>query len=163
MKSRETDRLEMAAKKKKLGRPAVVITKAICEKAEALAGRGLTMEQIAECLGFSAGTLYVKQAEFPEFSESLKRGRAKGVAEISNALFQTAKSGNVTAQIFYLKNRDPENWRDVSHLKHEDRRELERFNSDDLVRIAENVIKQAKAEEKMPAKPSINDEVAGHA
>ena len=37
----------------------------------------------------------------------------KGVGTITNALFDSAVKGSVPAQIFYLKNRDPDNWADV--------------------------------------------------
>ena len=63
------------------------------------------MDQIAAVLGMSDTTLYDKQAKFPEFSDAIKAGRAKGVATITNALFVKAKDGDNTAMIFYLKNR----------------------------------------------------------
>ena len=47
-----------------------------------------------------------------EFNDALKNGRAKGLAKVTNSLFNSANDGNVTAQIFYLKNRDESNWRD---------------------------------------------------
>lgn len=90
----------------------IQVTPEMIKKAEALAAQGLTMEQIASVLGMGSTTLYVKQNEVPELQEAIKRGRHKGLATITNALFQKAKSGDNTAMIFYLKNRDPENWRD---------------------------------------------------
>lgn len=71
--------------------------------AEKLAARGLTMEQIAHSLGLGMSTLYEKKADFPELADALKRGKAKGIATIANCLFENAKAGNTTAQIFYLK------------------------------------------------------------
>ena len=82
------------------------------DKIEALAAQGLTMEQIAYSLGMGESTLYEWKKNKPEVSEAIKRGRAKGVATVTNALFQSAKGGNTTAQIFYLKNRDPSEWKD---------------------------------------------------
>ncbi len=82
------------------------------KRTEALARKGLTQEQIAHCLGIATSTLYEWKKSDPEFSEALKRGQAKGIREVTNALFNSAKNGNVTAQIFYLKNRDPDEWRD---------------------------------------------------
>ena len=70
---------------------------------EVLASRGLTNEQICEYLGVSHETLYQRIKEYPEITEALKRGKAKGIAEISNTLFNQAKEGNVTASIFWLK------------------------------------------------------------
>jgi len=82
------------------------------DKVESLAAQGLTMEQIAHCVGCAPSTLYKHIGSEAELSEAIKRGRAKGVAQVSNALFQAARDGNITAQIFYLKNRDPRAWSD---------------------------------------------------
>ena len=82
------------------------------EDVERLASQGLTMDQIASCLGCCTATLYNKMGSELEVLEAVKRGRAKGIEEITNALFQSAKGGNITAQIFYLKNRNPDEWRD---------------------------------------------------
>ena len=81
-------------------------------KVETFAAQGLTMDQIADCLGIGRSTLYERMGSEADVSDAIKRGRAKGIATISNALFQSGKSGNVTAQIFYLKNRQPEEWKD---------------------------------------------------
>lgn len=82
------------------------------KKVESLAAQGLTKKQIAYCLGIGESTLYDKQKSDPEFLEAIKRGQAKGIGTVTNALFQSAKGGNITAQIFYLKNRQPDKWRD---------------------------------------------------
>lgn len=80
------------------------------KKIEALSSRGLTMVQIAACLGISRTTLFARVAESEEVKWALARGRSRGVAEIANSLFDSAKAGNIAAQIFYLKNRDPSTW-----------------------------------------------------
>jgi len=87
-------------------------------KVESLAAQGLTIEQIASCIGVSRSTLYSRMGSEKNVLDAIKDGRAKGVATISNALFQSGKGGNVTAQIFYLKNRQPEEWRDRRELEH---------------------------------------------
>lgn len=83
--------------------PRIAITPEIIDKAEKLASRGLTMEQIAHSIGMGVSTLYDKKVDAPELLEAIKKGRAKGIATIANCLFENAKSGNVVAQIFYLK------------------------------------------------------------
>jgi len=88
------------------------------KKVESLAAQGLTKEQIARCLGIGRSTLFDKQKKDPDFLDAIKRGQAKGIGTITNALFQSAKNGNITAQIFFLKNRDPENWRDRRDYDH---------------------------------------------
>tara|TARA_R110000868_G_scaffold359342_1_gene621176 strand:- start:993 stop:1196 length:204 start_codon:yes stop_codon:yes gene_type:complete len=42
--------------------------------------------------------------------EVIKKGRAEGLNQVSNALFEKAIDGNVTAMIYFLKVRDRENW-----------------------------------------------------
>lgn len=81
-------------------------------KVEELAAQGLTVGQIASCLGMSRTTLYDRMGSESDVLDAIKAGRAKGIATVTNALFQSAKSGNTTAQIFYLKNRQPDEWRD---------------------------------------------------
>lgn len=84
----------------------------------ALAGRGLTEQQIADCLGISHDTLARRKRDSAEFSEAIKVGKARGLRQITNSLFKSASAGNVTAQIFYLVNRDPENWRHINRIDH---------------------------------------------
>ena len=79
---------------------------------EGWARDGLTDEQIAHNAGITAATLYEWKKKYPEISEALKKGKEVVDFEVENALLQTALSGNVAAQIFWLKNRKPDKWRD---------------------------------------------------
>jgi len=96
-----------------MGRPAFQITDEIITKTERLAAQGLTEAQIGACLGIQPETVCRKKRAFSQFAQAIKNGRAKGVGTITNALFESAVKGSVPAQIFYLKNRDQENWSDV--------------------------------------------------
>jgi len=98
------------------GRPKFEITPDVCKKAETLAAQGLTLEQTAHTLGISYQTLNEKKKQFSEFSDAIARGKAKGVATITNALFQKAKNGDVQAQKYYLNNRDSNNWSDKQRV-----------------------------------------------
>jgi len=92
------------------GRPAWTPTDSVCQEAREMASNGLTVAQIADCLGISESTLYGKQNDYKEFMDAIKKGRAEGIHKVSNALFEKATQGNVTAMIYYLKVRDRENW-----------------------------------------------------
>ena len=92
------------------------VTPELISKVEALAATGLTIEQICSVIGWSHDTLYRKKKMHSELSDALKRGQHRGIATITNALFQNAKKGNLGAQIFYLKNRA--GWRDKSEHEH---------------------------------------------
>ena len=87
-------------------------------KVEAFAAQGLSVKQIARCLNIGRSTLYDRMGGKSEVLDAIKRGRAKGIGTITNALFQSAKGGNITAQIFYLKNRQPDEWRDRREYEH---------------------------------------------
>lgn len=94
------------------GRPKWIPTAKIREEAEEMASRGLTIAQIADCLGVSDATVYERQKEYPEFLESIKRGRSQGINKVTSALFDKALEGDNTCMIFYLKSRDRESWGD---------------------------------------------------
>ena len=101
---------------------------------EGWARDGLTNEQIAHNIGINPDTLYTWIKRFPDVSESLKRGKEVVDRQVENALFKSAigymyeeetvtnagdvvttrkyAKPNTTAQIFWLKNRKPEAWRD---------------------------------------------------
>ena len=75
------------------------------KRVEALASRGLSLEQIAVSLGFNVRTLLRHKKQESELSEAIKRGREKGIATVANKLFESAMAGNTAAMIFFLKAR----------------------------------------------------------
>lgn len=85
-------------------------------KVEALAALGDTQEEIANALGISRTTLQSRIRENELFKQAIKRGQQKGITQIENVLFKAARDGNMTACIFYLKNRCPERWNEKSKL-----------------------------------------------
>ena len=93
----------------------IVITQEMLRKTEDLAAQGLNQAQIAQCLGMSHTTLSTKKGESDELFDAIKKGAARGIDTVTNALFESAQTGNITAQIFYLKNRAPEEWRDIQN------------------------------------------------
>ena len=72
---------------------------------ESLAGRGLNEGQVADALGICRDTLIRRKKKYSEFSDALKKGQAKGVAKVANALFEQGMNGQTAAAIFYMKNR----------------------------------------------------------
>lgn len=85
---------------------------------ELYAGQGMTNQQIADALSISWDTLNRRKKESAEFADAYKRGKAKGVATITNALFANAKKGNVAAQIYFLKTQGGEQWREKQAIDH---------------------------------------------
>ena len=103
-------------------------------KLEGWARDGLTDEQIAKNMKISPATLYNWKKDHLEILESLKKGKEVVDYEVENALLKRALGytikeekltkdgelvevekevpGDVTAQIFWLKNRQPDKWRD---------------------------------------------------
>ena len=134
----------MAKKKSKnpVGRPRFEVTPEVLKEVEEMAGRGLTISQMASCLGVSPATIYNKQSEYLEFLETIKKGQAVGLAKVTNALFQnaTVEKDNV-AIIYYLNNRDRENWSN----KHEVTATVETNHVIDLTRIPDEQLKSIEA------------------
>lgn len=79
---------------------------------ECWARDGLTEEQIANNLGIAYSTLKVYKNEHSALMAALKRGKEVVDFEVENALLKKAMDGDTTAQIFWLKNRKPKEWRD---------------------------------------------------
>lgn len=79
---------------------------------EGWARDGLTDEQIAHNMGINVATLYRYKNKYSGICDALKKGKEIVDIEVENSLLELAKSGNVTAIIFWLKNRRPEKWRD---------------------------------------------------
>ena len=105
---------------------------------EGWARDGLTDEQIAYNIGISRSTLYDWKSKYSDISDALKKGKEVVDIQVENALLKRAlgyefqetrveksdKDGtkiiqtlkhipaDTTAQIFWLKNRRPDKWRD---------------------------------------------------
>ena len=101
---------------------------------EGWARDGLTDEQMAQNIGCRRETLYDWKKKHPNISNALKRGKEVVDRQVENALLKSAlgfhyvedslandgrikqlkkfQQPSTTAQIFWLKNRKPNDWRD---------------------------------------------------
>ena len=111
------------------------------QKVEQLAAQGLGPTQIARALGISWDTLDRNRRRRKSVEEAIQVGHAKGLAKVSNSLFNSANDGNVTAQIFYLKNRDGDRWADKVQTEHS----LSIGNALDLARLRASSTSKAQA------------------
>lgn len=116
------------------------------EKSKKLAKEGYTDEDIAENLGIGIRTLYDWKKKYPQFSQALKENKDYFDNKVEEALLKRAlgyeyeeteiiatKEGrsskvkktkkiippDVTAIIFWLKNRQPDKWRNRLELQHQ--------------------------------------------
>jgi len=88
------------------------------EKVEAIASMGLTDDEIAIILEISPRTLNYWKKKSGAFSQALKRGKLKADFKVTQQLYKKALAGDTTAMIFWLKNRQPEKWREKSEGNH---------------------------------------------
>ena len=95
---------------------------------ESYAREGLTDEEIAEKLGITVRTLYrwekysvtdVDGKITHPIKEALKKGKELPDRKVENALLSKALNGDVTAMIFWLKNRRPDRWSDKPKQSYE--------------------------------------------
>lgn len=84
------------------------------------AREGLTDVQIANKLGITESTFYKYKQKYSEFSESLKESKEEADVNVETALYQAAINGNITAMIFWLKNRCPKQWREKPEPKEDE-------------------------------------------
>lgn len=113
---------------------------------EGWAREGLTDEQIAKNIGISARTYYEWMTRYPQILQALKKGKAPVDFQVENALLKSAVGFSVTlkkpvrvrdangaehieyaeeeifvapstaAQIFWLKNRKKDRWKDKPEI-----------------------------------------------
>lgn len=109
------------------------------EQAEKLCRLGATDREVAEFIGVSERTLYRWQAEHEAFRQALKVGKESADERVERSLYRRATgysfdavkifqyqgkevvvpytehvAPDTTACIFWLKNRKPDQWRDVT-------------------------------------------------
>ena len=78
--------------------------------------RGITNKQIAKRLNIAEGTFYEWRNKYPEIAELYKFTVELVDDSVESALLASAiNKGNVQAQMFWLKNRRPETWRETRH------------------------------------------------
>ena len=135
-------------------------------KLEGWARDGLTDEQIAKNIGIKRTSLYEWKKKYPDISDALKKGKEVVDRAVENALLKRALGysytettkelvgtkmivtkevvkevqPDTTAQIFWLKNRRPDIWRDRKDLEAKvDVNQQDPFkdmSKDELLRIA---------------------------
>ena len=118
-------------------------------KLEGWARDGLTDKQIAENIGVSERTFTGWKKNYPAIYSVLKKGKEVVDRQVENALLKralgytydevTIEGGvetkrvtkevapDTTAQIFWLKNRKPEDWRDKREIKTNDKDQVKDF------------------------------------
>ena len=84
------------------GRPMVELTEKQISEVETLAAI-LTTEQIADYFGISRKTWYNIMERNEEVFTHYKRGKARAIASVASNLVTKANSGDLGAQIFFLK------------------------------------------------------------
>lgn len=116
------------------------LTKEGLLKIEGWARDGLTDEQIAKNMGISRSTLNEWKNKYSDILDTLKKGKEVVDLQVENALLKRALGykydevtyefgeevkrvrkevvPDTTAQIFWLKNRRPDKWRDKQDIEH---------------------------------------------
>ena len=129
-------------------------------KLEGWARDGLTDEQIAQKIGIHRDTLNEWKKKYSDISDTLKRGKEVVDLRVENALLKRAlgyeyeevsekyESGTLTekkvtkkqvvpdttAQIFWLKNRRPDKWKDKQDVQVSGELKTEKTKLDDLIK-----------------------------
>jgi len=113
-----------------MGRRAHKPDSSLRRQVEALAAYGIPETDIGRVVGIDPKTLR------KHYREELDLWEAKANAQVAGYLFNAAKNGNVTAQIFWLKTRAK--WRETPiELKHSGsiaRKDLSEVSDEELLR-----------------------------
>lgn len=165
------------------------------------AQRGLTETEIADFIGISRSTLNRWRVKYPEFGEAIRMGKEEPDNRVIGQLYQSAlgfhitikkgamnKAGElveweetqyikpeITAQIFYLKNRKNNEWNDRTGQQNNDG-SFENYSDAELARLVrekasklvavkavdkvlEGVVVTERPEKDITPKPPAEDEV----
>jgi hypothetical protein len=123
-----------------------------------LAQLGGLDEDFAEAFGVSVQTIYEWKRRYPEFSLALKKAKEQVDAQVEKSLLRRALGFSYTAEkvmivdgkptvvaytehslpsdtacIFWLKNRQPDRWRDVNRHEYGRPGEFDRLTDDELL------------------------------
>ena len=83
---------------------------------ESLKANGGHIQNACEKANISRTTFYEWKERYKGFADQVDQIIAGQIDTMESALFRAGLEGNVTAQIFYLKNKRPEEWQDVSRI-----------------------------------------------
>ena len=112
-------------------------------QAEKLCKLGATDKELADFFEIDEATIYRWKIEYPEFCDSIKRGKQIADMEVADSLYKRANGyshhedvifndkgvplvvqttkhypPDPTSMIFWLKNRQPKQWRDKQEISH---------------------------------------------
>lgn len=92
---------------------------ALIETVRELALDGKTEDEIAAAIGICRTTLWNWKNQHPEFLNALNQWKDSADSKVETSLYEKALNGDVTACIFWLKNRKPREWRDRQEISHD--------------------------------------------
>lgn len=148
------------AGKRKVGRPSAY-QPIYSGQVQKLCELGATDQELADFFGVDVRTVYRWKHDHPEFCQALKAGKEAADERVERSLYQRAVgyeqdevkifmpagkgapvyapyrakvAPDVTAAIFWLKNRRSQEWRDKHEVEHTHR--LAEMSDDELTRIA---------------------------
>ena len=86
------------------------------EEAKKLCLLGLDDEKLAKYFEVNVSTLNRWKLAHPQFRASIKEGKDIADGEVVHSLYKNATKGDTRACEFWLKNRQPDTWRDVQKV-----------------------------------------------
>lgn len=135
------------------------------DQAEKLCKLGAIDAELAEFFDITTETVKQWRKIHPKFGEACRRGKMIADAEVANCLYKNATGykhiafkmfchegkvvtkryvehyqPNTTAQIFWLKNRRPDLWRDRHELTGKDGKDLPATQAPDVLEVARGVL-----------------------
>jgi RecB family exonuclease len=87
--------------RREVGRPKIIPD---LDTVRHLAAQGMTMMQIADALDISVTTLYERKAEYAEFANAFKSGKAEHARYLTSKAHEAIERGSDAVLIFSLKN-----------------------------------------------------------
>lgn len=99
------------------GRPSK-FQEAYCNEVIEIMATGLSLTAFAGEIGVARSTINEWIEAYPQFSESVRVGKAKRTLALERGMLGAENGPAVTARMFALKNADPDEWREKKEVEH---------------------------------------------
>lgn len=141
-----------------------------CKTAHAMAQQGATIREIAQAFDVNELTVYRWQHKYPEFRKSIELGKDAADSRVENSLYNRAVGysydaikiqqyegipvitpyvehvpPDVNAAAIWLKNRQPDKWRDKQEVAHTGVLAVTNITDEQLAEIARRAINPTPA------------------
>jgi transposase-like protein len=110
---------------------------------------GASIPQACKAANIDRSTIWMWRKTDENFGNQVYEAKDSRIDIVEDALYINAtEKMNITAQIFFLKNRSKGRWKDRQEIEHSGKIDLNKEETNELIDLAERAIEQLKSNDK---------------